>query len=342
LLSAAEVLRADRQRVEDDFLAKQRELLRTAPVIACTLTALTADRMLAQRDFDVVILDEVANANASAVVFAAARATTTIALVGDFLQNAPIAETDDPVGEGGRTSVAWQREDVFALAGITDRASALDHARCVALSRQYRYPSIVADIVNDFCYEGLLESEYSSHPSDGPTVTFVDASDVADYELRSEGQSWWSPGGIELLVAISRHHGGRAGGPSLGFVTPYAPQKRRAERRTRGEGLPVLCGTSHTFQGKEVDVLVFDLMQDRRHRWVGAADLHGGRRGVSAAKLLNVAITRMQHRIYLLGDWHYVRSSERPGMQALAAQEGKTNFRLLSGREVLSGAAALD
>ena len=65
--------------------------------------------------------------------------------------------------------------------------------------------------------------------------------------------------------------------------------------------------------------------------------LFRSRRQVSAAKLLNVAITRMQERIYLLGDWQYVRSSERPGMRALAAQEGKPNFRLLSGRDVLSG-----
>jgi hypothetical protein len=344
LQGTATELRTERQRIEDDFATTKQQLLRTAPVIACTLAALASDRVLATREFDVVVVDEVANAHASAVVHAASRARRTVALVGDFLQNAPIADTEDPVGESGRSSNAWRREDVFALAGITDRASAEAHGHCVTLRRQYRYPSIIADVVNAFCYDGLLESERRSLDSDGPTVTFVDTAEVVEYELQKDGSSWWSPGGLDLLVVVARHHlGDRGAGPrAVGFVTPYAPQARRAGRRARSEGLPVLCGTSHTFQGKEVPILVLDLMQDRRDRWVGVADLRGGRRAVSAAKLLNVALTRAQERLYVVGDWGYVRSSERPGMRALASLDGRPNFRLLSGHDLLSGAVSLD
>lgn len=327
LQALARGLEAERRKIEDEFTRTRDELLRTAPVIACTLTALTTQRLLLQRSFDVVIVDEVANAHAAQVVLAASKGRRMVALVGDFLQNAPIAETDDPVGDAGAVSVAWQREDVFTLADITDRASAQRHGHCVALSVQYRYPSIIADMINEFCYEGLLESARKSTDADGPTVTFIDTAEMPDYALVRRGSSWTSPGGLNLLVALARHESGAGG--AIGFVTPYAAQARAAQGRTDQEGLDVLCGTSHTFQGKEVPVLILDLMQDREQRWVGKADLHGGRPAVSAAKLLNVALTRMQQRIYLLGNWTHVSSSSTPGMKAIAAQQGRPNFRLI-------------
>lgn len=43
-------------------------------------------------------------------------------------------------------------------------------------------------------------------------------------------------------------------------------------------------------------------MQDDKPRWVGVADLHGTERQIAAAKRLNVALTRTQRRLYLIGD----------------------------------------
>lgn len=335
LLDEQAALTVLRDQVEADLRNKKDELLRTAPVIACTLSSLASQSQLIQRTFDVVIVDEVANAGAAHVVYAASRARRTVALVGDFLQNAPIADSDDPVGPSGPVSVAWQRKEVFALAGIVDRATAEAHAHCVPLARQYRYPSIVADVVNAFCYDDLLESEQASVPSDGPTITFVDTSGMESYRLVSEYGSWYSDGGIEILVSIARAYAPEPG--AVGFVTPYAAQKARAERRVSAERLAVQCGTSHTFQGKEVPILIFDMMQDRIDRWVGVADLKGSDRQVSAAKLLNVAITRMQRRLFIIGDWKYVRASDRPGMRALCALASRDNFRLVSARDIVDG-----
>lgn len=286
----------ERRRLKDELSRTEQELLRSSPLIACTLTALATQPLLGQRDFDVVIVDEVANANAAAVLYAAAKATRTLALVGDFLQNAPIADADDPVTDADRVIAAWQRDDIFALAKV-------------------------------------------SSPSDGSTVIFVDTSGMDGYDLVRQGDSWWSPGGVELMVALARRHQpvSRLGRSQLGFVTPYAAHKSRAERRARMESLHIECGTAHTFQGGEVPVLTFDLMQDRRDRWVGVADLNGSRREVSAAKLLNVAVTRMQQKIYLIGDWRYVRTSKRPGMMALAALQNELNFQVISGLDVLNG-----
>ncbi len=140
-------LKEEMKKLQDEYQATREMLLAEAPVIATTLTSLTFNPQLAGRRFDIVIIDEAASAEAAAIIYAGSRADRTLALVGDFLQNAPIAEVDDPVDDESHNTVAWQSWDVFGLAGIHDRWSAERHPRCVALVRQYRYPSIIGDLV---------------------------------------------------------------------------------------------------------------------------------------------------------------------------------------------------
>jgi RecA/RadA recombinase len=318
-----------RAELEEELRAARDELLAGAQVVACTLASLCGQRP--ERRFDVVILDEAASIEPPYVAVAGARADRTFGLVGDFLQNAPIAEAADE--EDDSAEDPWLSSDVFALAGIRDRASAEAHPRCVALRRQYRYPSVVADLVNGFCYDGLLESARPSDPADGATVTLVDTSALEERRLvPAFPRSWWCPLGLELLRIIGGHHAAR--GASVGYVTPYRAQAERAAELSHREGLGIPCGTAHRFQGRQFDIVVVDLMQDDRVRWAGAADLHGDERQASAAKLLNVALTRMRERLYLFADWRFVRGHDTPGMRALAGLEGHPNFKLVDARDV--------
>ncbi|QZY51354.1 AAA domain-containing protein [Leucobacter tenebrionis] len=339
-----------KKRLADEFEQKKQDLLATAPVIATTLTSLSFNPALLQRRFDVVIIDEAASAEAAAVVYAAAKADTTLAIVGDFLQNAPIAEAeaDDGEDEDQLELVRWRTHDVFALAGITDRASAERHPRCVAISRQYRYPPIIADTVNEFCYDGLLESHQGEDESGDPVITFLDTSALAGREFSRVSGSWRCERTAEAAVALAAGIGAGSGGSgsigagsggsgSVGYVTPYAPQATAVQRGLRARGLGFEAGTSHRFQGREFDTVIFDLMQDNRPRWVAAADLRGPKRAVSAAKLLNVAMTRAKRKLYLIGDWRFVRGHETPGMQALAALEGRANFEVRDLGDYLRG-----
>ena len=84
-------------------------------------------------------------------------------------------------------------------------------------------------------------------------------------------------------------------------------------------------------------------MQDASpQRWAGAADIHGDDRAQSAAKLLNVGLTRGRRRLYVIGDWDFVSSPDRsPGMKALAALDGRENFRRIDAADLLRAAEAL-
>lgn len=312
------------ERLEDEFKQQKSDLLSTAPLVATTLSALSFNPELQQRRFDVVIIDEAASAEVPAIVYAAAKADTTLAVVGDFLQNAPIAEADDAEDAEQREVVQWQTSDIFGLAGITDRASAAQHPRCVAISRQYRYPPIIADLVNDFCYDGLLESHQKEDLGGQPVISFLDTSSLKNRDFTRTQGSWRCErtvdAAVELAVGICEG--------TIGYVTPYAPQASAAQRTFRAAGLNIEAGTSHRFQGREFDTVIVDLMQDERPRWVSAADLHGAQRAVSAAKLLNVALTRAKKKLYLIGDWNFVRGHDSPGMRALASLEGRANFEV--------------
>ena len=321
----------ERAELEAEIRETREQVLVDAKVVACTLASLCAQREALR--FDVVILDEVASIEPPYVVVAGSRADRTFGLVGDFLQNAPIAEAADEDDE--TASDPWLADDVFTLAGIRDRATAEAHPRCVALRRQYRYPSVIAELVNGFCYDGLLESERPSEEADGATITLLDTSALEERRLvQAFPQSWWSPLGLELFAIVGGHHARR--GADVGYVTPYRAQAERAQGVSNQHGLGIECGTAHRFQGRQFEIVVFDLMQDDRPRWAAAADLHGTERQASGAKLLNVAVTRVRRQLYLVADWDFVRRHDSPGMRALAALEPHPNFRVVDAREVLT------
>jgi RecA/RadA recombinase len=318
-------LREEQEELAAEENATRERLLREARVVACTLATYVFTSSLRERHFDIVILDEAASISAPEIILAGSRADRTFAAVGDFLQNAPISETDSADPEAH----PWQGTDVFTLVGIHDRETAERHARCTPLSCQHRFPQIIADVVNAFCYEGLLETADSVTSEPGTVITVLDTSAHGDKPLLAAGRSWWCPLGLELLRTIAARPDLRAGS-SIGFITPYRGQADRARglMLQNQDGTLIECGTAHAFQGRQYDTVVVDLMQDHRPRWVSHANLHGTDHAIAAAKLLNVALTRARRRLYLIGDWEFIRGCSSPGMRALAALEGQAGTRV--------------
>lgn len=315
-----------KKELEDKYT--QAHLLREAAVVACTLASLSSNLTLRNRSFDVVIIDEVASANAANVVFAGSKAKETLALVGDFLQNAPIANSEEAITAEQKKIVAWQKRDIFALAGITSRVSAQEHPRCVAITKQYRYPAVIADIVNDFCYDGMLESHKISKEAAGNIVNFVDTSKLK-ISLRKEKSSWKCKETTYVALEVATNCLQKNSNYSLGYVSPYLAQATEMGKVFKQKNMKIEAGTSYRFQGREFDVVIFDLMQHGTETWVSLADLNDfSERGVSAAKLLNVALTRAKKQIFLIGNWDLIKKSNKPGMQALANLADHPNFVL--------------
>ena len=75
-------------RMRREGLAVRREIVRDAHVVAATLALLRISPELHEREYDYVIVDEVAFACPPEVVYAASRAREGVTLLGDFLRTA--------------------------------------------------------------------------------------------------------------------------------------------------------------------------------------------------------------------------------------------------------------
>jgi len=140
----AELVRLGLQRaqVEDDYERRWWSLPAEAPVVAAPLDAVVLEDGLVNRRFDVVIIDDAGEADAAKVSYVASLANRTCAIVG----GPPIAPTaaattpEEPYpwrvngAQPAEPPEPQASQNIFALAGITDRASAEKHPRCLVLA----------------------------------------------------------------------------------------------------------------------------------------------------------------------------------------------------------------
>jgi AAA domain/PLD-like domain len=95
-------------------------------------------------------------------------------------------------------------------------------------------------------------------------------------------------------------------GERTGIVTPYRPQADATLEALRdheaGTGAITEVGTAHRFQGREFEVVVFDLVEDDdRRRWMAEASRNGTNYERDGVRLFTVAVTRAKTRLYLIG-----------------------------------------
>jgi len=96
LASRKESLQHQIDRLEPDLDGAANELLDSARALFATLTKLYVDRRLNEREWDVLVVDEVSMAMLPLVAFAATRAKKRVVLVGDFYQLPPIVQSRRP------------------------------------------------------------------------------------------------------------------------------------------------------------------------------------------------------------------------------------------------------
>jgi superfamily I DNA/RNA helicase len=122
----------------------------------------------------------------------------------------------------------------------------------------------------------------------------------------------------------------------IGIVTPYREQANRIAKLIKAERLEkyVRVGTVHTFQGLEFETVIFDTVDSVgvtiRREFTG----EGPRSG--AMRLINVAITRAQHKLIIVANTRYLKEQQRQGYLAenatlmAAIQEARKAYTIMS------------
>ncbi|MGW6425903.1 AAA domain-containing protein [Nocardia sp. NPDC055053] len=343
-------LRAHHRDLEETYAAMakdaQGEIIRSARLVATTLARFRTNAAVLAGAYDVVLVDEAGAAALPDVLLAVSVAQRTAILLGDFMQLGPVV----PRALNGSRDAGikrWLLTEVFEQCGITSTRTAAVNPGCITLDVQHRFGRAVMDLVNDIAYDGLLsagptiQSRYSDAEPGEAEIVLVDTDELTDLGqvyLSGRASGWW-PAGLLLSRAIAEMHA--ADSTTIGVVTPYAMQAEATLEGMRqiehDNNILAEVGTAHRFQGREFGVVIFDLVEsaDGPRMWMakagsGPSDGTFARDGL---RLFNVAVTRVQQRVYLIGSRRRVETS--PGHTALGALA-----KMLAGRRVRTLSAA--
>ena len=309
------------EEVEDELRRVEELVVGEALVVATTLTRAYKRESVRKRRFDTVVLDEASMAPIPALWVAASLADANVVLVGDFRQLPPIKHADDDLAE------KWLGRDVFEASGVKKAfEDGEPPAHFIQLQEQFRMHPAISAIPNHFLYGGtlrngagveddrVLDGWYEREWGYDSPVLLVDTGSLnawvtsvnnAGRTSRLNFLSATACVDIAEMLLLKERPGITSGQPRILIGAPYRPQAKLINLLIREQKLDpeVRAGTTHTFQGSEAPVMIFDFVNDEPH-WKVAMFMPD--RSEDFKRLLNVALTRAQRRLILVGDFDYI------------------------------------
>lgn len=280
----------------------EQAILDAAALVATTLTRCYASRLF--RDFrtDTVLIDEASTASLATSFVAACTARRRAIAIGDFRQLPAIVQAREPA------ALRWLGRHVFESSGADDVAR--DHPLRAMLHEQWRMHPDISGVVSRVFYGGRLTDAPAvlERADPGPAVALFDTTRM---EPRSESTLTGSKvnhvhaGLIAELVIRSRAHR-----RSIAVIAPYRAQVRAIREAVRVRAPELLqtdeleIFTVHRFQGRDKDVVLFDLTEAPGTRCIFLDDL----RSAHAPNLINVAMSRARERLVVIGAFDHLRS----------------------------------
>lgn len=297
----------ERERIEKE-LKKIRNFLKEeekahverAQVVATTISKVYADTLFEQREYDVVMFDEVSMAFVPQIVCAASHAKSHFVCVGDFYQLPPIVQAS-------RNDIL--KKDIFSYLNITDGALRIyGHPWLVMLDEQRRMHPDIAAFSNKYVYHNQLKNHKSvltgrddvvrRTPFAGYAMNLLDlsgtycaAGKTADHSRYNIVHALFS-----FCTAITAEQNGEK---SIGIITPYAAQTRLIRAMIQDyrqvADTDISCSTVHQFQGSERNVIIFDAVESYpsgQPGWLMSKEDNS-----SLTRLINVAVTRARGKL---------------------------------------------
>ncbi|GHO89182.1 DEAD/DEAH box helicase [Dictyobacter formicarum] len=317
----------------------EKGIVEKARIVGTTLSKTYMNQVIAQRRFDVVILDEVSMASMPLVYVATAHADRSITLIGDPQQLAPIASAQTPMVK------KWLKRDLFIYRGITLDAAQREEQHSVMLNEQSRMHSSISIISRQYIYKDYLKDvarnlreEVSYAPLANKPLVLCDTHDASPISTRpAYGNSRCKyyhalccMALVKQVFAEQPELKRNASEPVIGIATPYAPQARLLQSLIKEAGLQmhVHAGTVHRFQGLEFPILIFDTLESPP---IKPGGFTAGSYGSDAMRLVNVAVTRPKHKLFIVANAAYIQK-EMPStsIMRLAVEEAQRSAILPS------------
>lgn len=209
-------------------------------------------------------------------------------VVGDPKQLSPIAKTKE------------LKQSIFDVFNVEEIFNGELRDDAVFLDKNYRNHSEITKLISDMFYGEKLESAKKTTQE---KALFIKKSPS---KMIPSGSSYINPGNIYLIkeqVQIALKRGRR----SIGIITPYAKQaelinKEFAEIKREYPDADLQAGTVHKFQGKEKEIIIFDITFSPYSKDSELPAAYSGGKNSETSRLLNVATTRAEDFFVLIGD----------------------------------------
>ncbi len=297
LRDEAKKLLDDARRMESRLV---EHLLDSANVICSTLTGLNPE-VLGDREFDLVVIDEAAQATEPPCWIPLLRSRRLI-LAGDHCQLPPTIRSSEARQAGFHVSL---------MERLVDRWGQTISRR---LATQYRMHEQIMRFSSEEFYESSLTAAESVREhllSDIPDITacpltqtavqFIDtAGSSCDEREEAEGSSRDNPGEADLVARLVRDL--LAVGVSasdIAVISPYSAQVRLLRELLPDDKLEI--DTVDGFQGREKEAVVISLVRSNRDGEVGF---------LADTRRMNVALTRARRKLIVVGDSSTLASHE--------------------------------
>jgi hypothetical protein len=287
---------------EHGFQRERRRLMEKAQLIACTLAKAATDPYLRERRFDVLLIDEGSMAPLPYVAALSALCRKRVVIGGDFRQLPPISMVQE------EESARWLNTDIFQQAGIVAPDGSVQHRwNLVALAEQWRMRTPICELVNEPMYEGMLRTPEHLQGSAEDSLYLVDTGPLRACSDRTSGYSHFNIASALVCVGLTQRLLAENPFARVGIVTPYNAQASLIHAMLLDCDLAheVRVATVHRFQGEERQAIIFDCVDAPPFGWVGQF-LRGDSPAEESTRLLNVAVTRAQQQLYLVGDAGYL------------------------------------
>eukprot|EP01018_Ginkgo_biloba_P018605 Gb_01813 [translate_table: standard] len=305
---------------------KDRDTVRAAildeAAIVCSTLSFSGASVFSRmsRGFDVVIIDEAAQAVEPATLVPLAHGCRQVFLVGDPIQ-LPATVLSSTAGQFGYGMSLFKR---FQQAGYPVQM----------LKTQYRmHPQIREFPSREFYSEALEDGNDVLHQTKRPwheyrcfgPFTFFD---IEGEETQPTGSSWVNIEEVELVLALYRNLVGRypelKAGSRLAVISPYKLQVKFVRERFREVLGPeaarlIDVNTVDGFQGREKDVAIFSCVRAKARDGIGF---------LSDFRRMNVGITRARASMLVVGSASTLMQDEHWSNLVKSAQQRKCLFKV--------------
>ncbi len=284
-----------------------------ASVLGVTLSKAAMDSLIYEKEFDLVVVDEVSMAYIPQIAYAASLGKK-IVVCGDFRQLPPIAMSDSLLVD------MWLRRDIFHAAKIVQAVEkGQEHPNLFMLKEQRRMHPDISSFTNRYIYQNKV-LDYKGVKTDrqpiaekGPfqkeAATLIDVSKMGAYCLKdASSDSRYNI--LSALLSLQFILAGKKNGiDSIGFIAPYKAQARLLAACIQ-ELIPdnsldqgdkrIMAATVHKFQGSERDMIVFDHVDSYPQQRSGVLLTDD-----NSDRLINVAVTRAKGKLISIVDRKY-------------------------------------